>query len=1065
MADCNVFAPDVRGQFGKATRKTAITDIPNGTDLMTFPSPRSTLLRLLLAIFSAIFFAALAGIAIAADRDVRDLASPVTRVHGDIDDNDRVTLTGNRHPRLARAKDKGRADDALRIDRMILSLAPDASQSLVLERYLNAAHDPASPHYHQWLSTQEFERQFGISDQDIAKITQWLAGQGFTVDEIPAGRRSIVFSGSVAQVSRAFRTEMHHFRVDNEDHLANASDPQIPEALSAVVDGVVSLHNFYSRPLHANVKPAPDYTSGTSHAMAPADFYTIYNLNPVAAQSINGVGRSIAILGRTNILSTDIQQFQTSMGLPANLPQVIITNSNPGRVTGDEGESDLDLEWAGAVAPGATIKFITSKSTATTDGIDLSAQYAVSNNVADVISLSYGACEKDLGTSATNFYNGLWQQATAQGITVFVSSGDSGAAGCDSGSATTASTKGLSVNGLCSSPYSTCVGGTQFNDTANPSLYWASGNTSNLGSALSYIPEVVWNESANVSGGSGLWASSGGVSSVFAKPSWQTGLGVPADGKRDVPDVSLSAAGHDGYLVYSSDNTTSTRTLYTFGGTSASAPSFAGIMALINQKTGARQGNANPRFYQLSAGQASGGPATYHLITSGNNSVPGLTGYSASASTPYYNLATGLGSVDGNVLVNNWSITLANSATAITINPASATFGQSVTISATVTGNSPTGTVQFKDGASNIGSPVTLGGGAASLSTSALTVGSHTITAVYSGDSVNSSSVSPGVSVAVAKAPSAISLTSTSTSITQGQSVTFTATVSGNLLSGTIGFMDGSTSLGVVAINACTATLTTSALSAGTHNITAVYSGDANNQGSTSTVLTETVTPIINASSTSLSASTTSLTAGQSVTLTATVTGSSPTGTVQFKDGATALGSPVALNTNQASLSTNLLSVGSHSITAVFSGDAANSASTSSEVVINVTTVVSALSLTSSKATSSPGESVTFTATVSGQSPSGSVQFKDGSTSLGSATINAGIATFSTTALSAGTHSITAAYSGDAYNSASVSAAITQTVATSVITSDSGDVPTLPEWAALVMALILMARIKRQSRA
>jgi hypothetical protein len=1021
-------------------------------------SPRSALFQLVLAIFSAIFLAAFAEIVFAADRDVRELASPMARIHGDIDDNDRITLTGNRHPRLAHAEDQGRASDTLHIDRMILSLAPDASQKLALERYLDAAHDPASPLYHQWLSAQEFERQFGISDQDIAKITQWLNSQGFTVDEIPVGRRSIVFSGSVAQISHAFHTEMHHFMVDNEAHLANASDPQIPEALSAVVDGVVSLHDFRSRPFLNRMKPAPDYTSGSTHAMAPADFNTIYNLKLVAAQSITGSGRSIAILGRTSIHTADIQNFQSTMGLSANLPQIIVYGSTPGYSSGDEGESDLDLEWAGAVAPGATIKFITSKSAGTTDGIHLSAQYAVSNNVADIISLSYGSCETSLGTTATNFYNQLWQQATALGITVFVSSGDSGVAGCDGGSSTTA-TGGRSVNGLCSSPYSTCVGGTQFNDTTNPSLYWSSStNSSNQSSALSYIPEVVWNESGNVSGGSGLWASGGGVSSMFAKPSWQTGQGVPNDGMRDVPDVSLSAASHDGYLVYSSDNSSKTSALYIYNGTSASAPSFAGIMALINQKTGARQGNANPRFYQMSSAQASGGPSTFHLITSGNNSVPGLTGYSASASTPYYNQATGLGSVDGNVLISNWSLAL--TATTVTANPSAATFGQSVTLSATVTGSSPTGTVQFKDGTTNIGSAVALSSGSASLNTTALAVGSHTITAAYSGDTANSLSVSPGVSV-ITKAPSTISLTSTSTSTKQGESVTFTATVGGYLPSGTVDFMDGTTSLGVFAINVSSATLTTSSLSVGTHNITAIYSGDTNNLSGTSTVLTETVLAV---SSTLLSASTTSLSAGRSVTLTAAVTGSSPTGSVQFMDGSTALGSLIALSSNQASLSTNVLSVGNHTITAVYSGDASNATSTSSGIVINVAAVVSTVSLTSSKATTSPGESVTFTATVSGQSPSGSVQFKDSSTSLGSATINAGVATFSTTALSAGSHSITASYSGDAYNSASVSTAITQTVTTSVVPSDSGDVPTLPEWGVLAMALILMANIKYQSR-
>jgi subtilase family serine protease len=557
------------------------------------------------------------------------------------------------------------------------------------------------------------------------------------------------------------------------------------------------------------------------------------------------------------------------------------------------------------------------------------------------------------------------------------------------------------------------------------------------------------------------------VSSVFAKPAWQTGLGVPADGMRDVPDVSLSAASHDGYLVYSSDNATSASTMYVFGGTSASAPSFAGIMALINQKTGARQGNANPRFYQLSAAQASGGPAPFHLITSGNNSVPGLTGYAASAATPYYNQASGLGSVDGSVLINNWSATQANSSTAMTANPANASFGQSVSLSATVTGNSPTGTVQFKDGTTNIGSPATLSGGTASLNTGALAVGSHTITAVYSGDTANSSSVSPGVSVTVAKAPSAISLASTSASTTLGQSVTFTATVSGNLLAGTVQFMDGSTSLGIFAINACTASLTTTALGVGTHNITAIYSGDANNQGSTSTVLTETVLPVVTASSTVLSTTTNSLPAGQSVTLTATVTGSAPTGTVQFKDGAANMGGPVAVSGNQTILSINSLTVGSHIITAVYSGDIANSASTSSSVVINVTTVASSLALSSSKPTTAPGESVTFTATVSGLSPSGSVQFLDGGSSLGSATIIAGKAAYSTSALSAGAHSIMASYAGDANNGASVSMAVIQTVTGSGTggTTDSGDVPTLPEWAALVMALLLVATVRRHAQA
>jgi subtilase family serine protease len=183
----------------------------------------------------------------------------------------------------------------------------------------------------------------------------------------------------------------------------------------------------------------------------------------------------------------------------------------------------------------------------------------------------------------------LWQQAAAQGITVFVSSGDSGAAGCDSASSSRAS-HGLAVNGLCSTPYSVCVGGTKFNDV-NPSLYWSPKNASGTqSSALSYMPEVAWNESGP---GAGLWSSGGGASGIYGKPSWQSGTGIPADSRRDVPDVSFAAAAHDGYLIYQDGG------VYVVGGTSAATPAFAGVMALIVQSNSARQGNANTFFYPL----------------------------------------------------------------------------------------------------------------------------------------------------------------------------------------------------------------------------------------------------------------------------------------------------------------------------------------------------------------------------------------------------------------------------------------------------------------------------------
>ncbi|MGZ3237807.1 MAG: Ig-like domain repeat protein, partial [Burkholderiaceae bacterium] len=627
----------------------------------------------------------------------------------------------------------------------------------------------------------------------------------------------------------------------------------------------------------------------------------------------------------------------------------------------DEGESDLDLEWSGAVAPAATIKFIVSANTMTSDGIDLSAQYAVNNNVADIVSLSYGQCEASMGSTAVTFYGNLWQQAVAQGMTVLVSAGDSGAAGCDSSSASRA-THGKGVNGLCTSPYSTCVGGTQFADTANPSLYWSSTtNSTDQSSVLSYIPEVVWNESGT-NGGTGLWSTGGGKSIHFAKPSWQNITGVPNDGQRDVPDVSLSAASHDGYLAYSSDNTSSTQQLVAFGGTSASAPSFAGIVALIDQKTGYRQGNANVTLYGLASNQASGGPQTYfHLITSGNNSVPGVAGFSANSSTPYFNLATGLGSVDGNVLVSHWTDLLPVTSVALAASPNPSLIGQSVTFTATVSGSAPSGTVQFMDGATSMGAPVMLNSGTAALSVSSL--------------------------------------------------------------------------------------------SAGGHNITAAYSGDINNASSTSPVVTQTVATQI-ATTTSLSSSASSITAGQAVTLTATVTGSSPTGTVQFKDDGVALGPMINLNNGTAALNTNgLATAGNHSITADYSGNANNAASTSNMVNVTVTQAVSTVSISSSSSTSSQGQQVMFTATVSGVSPTGTVQFMDGGINLKNAvTLNNGVAKLIISTLAQGTHSITAVYSGDDNNAGSTSAAITQTVNAAV----SADIPTLPEWAEIIFAMLLI---------
>jgi pseudomonalisin len=625
------------------------------------------------------------------------------RIVRPIDENNVVTLEGNVHP-LARGEfDLGAVANDTVLERMVLELEPSKPQQAELDELVCAQHSPGSPLYREWLTPAEYADRFGVSPADVARITGWLRHHGFTVVEVAASRRLIQFSGTAAQVADAFHTEIHRYRVQGVDHIGNAQDPQIPAAFAGVVGGVVSLNDFRrtseisskrsadaqqaaASPVIAadiaqvgDARPAsatPEYSSGTTHYLFPADWATIYDLNPLYTAGTNGSGASIAIVGRSNINLSDVASFRSGSGLPANQPSVILVSTNPGLVSGDQDESTLDVEWSGATAPAASVKFVVGASTATTDGVDLSAQYIVNHATANIVSTSYGSCEQYMGAAETAFYNSLWQQAASEGISALVSSGDSGAAGCDGGSSTKGSI--AAVNGLCSSPYSTCVGGTEFNEGATPSQYWAATNSSADGSALSYIPEKVWNESAS-NGGSGLWSSGGGASAVYAQPSWQKGVAGAglSNGMRAVPDVALSAAGHDGYIIVEDGS------YWVIAGTSAASPSFAGVMALVVQsQAGKGQGNANPSLYAML--NASKNP--FHATPAGNNTVPGVAGFTASGAA--YNLATGLGSVDGALLVSGWSSGTAAAANfALTQSAASGTAvaGKTVTYTIAVT--------------------------------------------------------------------------------------------------------------------------------------------------------------------------------------------------------------------------------------------------------------------------------------------------------------------------------------------------------------------------------------------
>jgi large repetitive protein len=897
---------------------------------------------------------------------------------GPIDESSRVTLKANRHPLASGANDQGEVSPDLPMERMLLVLRPAAGPAL--RQLISDQQDKSSAKFHAWLSPEEFAAQFGPSKSDLQTVAGWLESHGFHVNRIARGGLSIEFSGTAGQVKQVFHAAIHRYLADGAQHIANASDPQIPSALERVVAGIVTLHDFQKQPAIRVLGEAtriantsqwqPEFTyqgaAGAMHYLAPGDFSKIYNTAPLIKSGVDGSGQSIAIVGRSNIFLSDVQIFRLAFGLPANDPQIIVDGPDPGDLFGqEEAEADLDVQWSGAVAPNATIKFVVSASTNSSDGVDLSAEYIVDNDIAPVMSTSFGACEAVLGQAENAFYNNLWEQAAAEGITVVVASGDSGAAGCDDPNAGPA-IKGAAVSGLASTPFNVAVGGTEFNENGNDSLYWSATNGADQSSVLGYIPEDVWNESctdANQCTSVTLFASGGGPSSIYTKPSWQAGPGVPNDGKRDLPDVSLAAAAlHDGYLLCQegsclTDGQGQLFNAEVIGGTSASTPTFAGIMALVAQSAKSRLGLATFVLYPLAASEndngcnASGTPQSscvFNDVTQGNNSVLGQSGATAG---PGYDLATGLGSVNAANLVAKWgSVALRTTTTTLTLAPTSITHGQSVAASVNVIPTAgpgtPTGDVALVTGGPgdlNLGSLI---GGQIASAVSSLPGGTYTATASYGGDGIFAASTSSGVAVTVSPEPSTLTFSASSTSLTYSDFLNLQASIAGaskqGTATGTVTFSDtfngNSASLMTVSLNSQgNITVGDTALALGTHQLTATYSGDPSFMASSSGPVSITVTK---GPTTTILLTPSGAPPNTAVVLQAVVFPNLgvafPTGTVQFFDGTTALGAPVTLNNELATLTAIQLPNGANSITAAYAGDSNFNSSTSAAASIFV---------------------------------------------------------------------------------------------------------------------------------
>ncbi|HEX8811299.1 MAG TPA: protease pro-enzyme activation domain-containing protein, partial [Terracidiphilus sp.] len=445
--------------------------------------------------------------------------APEARITQAISDRNLVRLTGNTPPFARKASDLGVAGDDLALKHLQLVLKRSDAQEAALETLLRDQQKSGSANYHKWLTPQAFGSTYGVSDSDISKVTAWLDQHGFTVEGVSNGRNIITFSGTQAQLRSAFHTELHQYSINGEKHYANSTDPMIPAAIAPVVKGFASLTTYGKTPLHTSPKMAhraaggkwqqsseqpalrseaaiksasPQFTgtlNGSNYyLLAPDDFGTIYDVKPLWNQQIDGSGQNIAIVAQSDVNPADVDAFRAAFNLPAKKLNTIYVGENPG-YTGDstEGEADLDVEWSGAVAPNATIDLIVSGQTNTGGGVTTAAQYAVDNNVAPILSVSWGGCELALGVSGNQFFNDMWQQAAAEGITVLVAAGDSGSASCDQNQEV--SFYGEQVSGFASTPYNTAVGGTDFSGNyGHINQYWGSTNGADGSSALSYIP-------------------------------------------------------------------------------------------------------------------------------------------------------------------------------------------------------------------------------------------------------------------------------------------------------------------------------------------------------------------------------------------------------------------------------------------------------------------------------------------------------------------------------------------------------------------------------------------------
>ena len=775
----------------------------------------------------------LTALSILAAATIASAQTPQARITHAIDNASRATIPGSLSPRALAANDIGAVPASTKLQGITLVFSRTPAQQSALDALVAAQQNPASPQYHQWLTPAQFGAQFGVAASDIAATEAWLQQQGFTIDGVSNSRDRIHFSGTEAQVESAFATQLHYFKSGAETHFAPASALSIPAALASTVLSVENLSDFRPRP--QSVKSAravrPNFTQAQSGgiALTPGDVATIYDINAAYSAGYTGAGQSIAIVGQSAIIPGDITAFQTAVGITPKAPnQVLVPGTGTSVINpfgaGDEGESDLDLEYSSSIAKGATIFFVYTGNSTNTNGVFTSVQYAIDENIAPIISESYGGCEQAQTTSFINQFNAILEQGAAQGQTIVNASGDSGSTDCFGTTGfTAAQQEAVAVDFPGSSQYVTAIGGSEFppafTASGNTTYFAAAGSSDVLSSAKSYIPEQVWNDDA-VEGGP---ASGGGGTSIYTpRPSWQSGtiggVSIPAGSFRLVPDVSLDASNYSApYLFCSSDSSdwatqangatppyqesSCTSGLYdsysgyltAAGGTSFATPIFAGMVAIINQARGytTGQGLINPTLYTLASNPTTYGSAFHDINTGGNQCLSGTSstcstaGAAVYAATTGYDEASGLGSVDLYKLLTAWPASSTDALIQTTTTLSAATtipaVGVADPITINVTANTlpvATGTVTLTvDGVAL--PPLTLTAGVATYSFSSAAAGSHVIVATYAANGVYAASSSTLI-ISVGGSTStggSVTLTASNVTVAQGSSASSTLTL------------------------------------------------------------------------------------------------------------------------------------------------------------------------------------------------------------------------------------------------------------------------------------------------